>query len=272
MLLTVCAVSAKGPHIPKKPAEFFTKGYCIQTTATTAETGAKSIRAFVDGKWQTYALAKFPPAFMKWNIDRRLESLEAIKGLMKGGMGNGPELAGPHNGVVATYGYAGQGSLFKLNNAVKGMGFLPRADKIDSILTVLKETAEAPMPEKLAQLEYMYHHASELFDLDRQVSLELYAEPQFLTQSYTNQMVNPVSTIVFLDIPSYKLKTIARLLDPSDPKLTDYEKKVVEYINRIHSYFHGKFDKEFIAVIYYVIEVFDNSPGKLDARGLKIVP
>jgi hypothetical protein len=137
---------------------------------------------------------------------------------------------------------------------------------------LLTKTADAPMPAKLDVLEGMYKDANNIFDLDRQVSLELYAEPKFLTQSYTNQMINPVSAIVFLDIPSYKLKTIARLLDPNDPNLTDYEKKVVKYINMIHSYFHGAFDKDFIAVIYYVVEIYDNSPGRMDARGLMIVP
>jgi len=265
-------LAAKGVKMPKNAEDFFTDGYCRQTTAYTAESGCKSIRAYVDKKWHNYPLVRFPKAFMDWNVERRLEYMDVIRKLMKGESEEGPQLAGPHNGMVATYGYAGQGSKFKLNNAVKGMGFLPKDTKIDSVIAMLKKTKEDPMPAKLGRLEGMYKDADNLFDLDRQVSLELYAEPKFLTQTYTNQMLNPVSTIVFLDIPSYKLKTIARLLDPADPKLTDYEKKVVEYINLIHSYFHGKFDKEFIAVVYYVTEVFDNSPGRKDARGLKIVP
>jgi hypothetical protein len=272
MIISCGLLTAKGAKMPTKPADFFTDGYCRQATALTAQSDARSVRAFVDKKWQNYPLVQFPKAFMDWNIERRLGYLDTIRKLMKGESEAGPELAGPHNGMVATYGYAGQGSQFKLNNAVKGMGFLPKAAKIDSVIAMLKKTADDPMPAKLDILEGMYKDAPNLFDMDRQVSLELYAEPQFLTQSYTNQMINPVSTIVFLDIPSYKLKTIARLLDPNDPALTGYEKQVVDYINLIHSYFHGKFDKEFIAVIYYVCEVFDNSPGRMDARGLRIVP
>lgn len=277
IILTFILVScgflfAKGVKLPSQPEDFFTDGYCRQIVAKTCQTGAKSVRAYVDGKWQNYPLAHFPSAFMEWNIERRLEYLDIIRKMMNGDTEQGPELAGPHNGMVATYGYAGQGSKFKLNNAVKGMGFLPKASKIDSVLAVLNKTIDSPMPEKLNVLESMYKDADNLFDMDRQVSLELYAEPKFLTQTFTNQMIYPVSTIVFLDIPSYKLKTIARLLDPNDPSLTDYEKKTVEYINLIHSYFHGAFDKKFIAVIYYVCEVYDNSPGRLDARGLMIAP
>ncbi len=273
LLVLFCALlTAKSVKLPQKPEDFFEDGYCKQTTAKTALSSDKTISAFVDGKWHDYNLATYPKAFMEWNIQRRIEYMETIRKLYKGESQEGPELAGPHNGMVATYGFAGQKSLFKLNNAVKGMGFLPRADKIDSVLTKLTETADISPIDKLDVLESMYNNAENIFDLDRQVSLELYSEPKFLTQSYTNQMINPVSTIVFLDIPSYKLKTIARLLDPADPNLTDYEKKVVKYINMIHSYFHGAFDKEFIAVIYYVVEVYDNSPGRMDARGLKIVP
>jgi hypothetical protein len=272
LLLVIGALTAKKVSLPKNAADFFKDGYCKQTTAKTAVSGDKTVAAYVDGEWHDYKLATYPKAFMDWNIGKRIDYMEVIRKMMSGESENSPELAGPHNGMVATYGYAGQKSLFKLNNAVKGMGFLPKATKIDSILALLTKTADAPMPAKLDVLEGMYKDANNIFDLDRQVSLELYAEPKFLTQSYTNQMINPVSAIVFLDIPSYKLKTIARLLDPNDPNLTDYEKKVVKYINMIHSYFHGAFDKDFIAVIYYVVEIYDNSPGRMDARGLMIVP
>jgi len=276
LLVALGALYAQDMKLPQKAEDFFTNGYCHQTVAYTVEKGT-TVKAYVDGKWQEYKLATFPPAFMKWDIGKRLQSLDDIRAMMKdmmkgGGNGKGPELAGPHNGVVATYGYPGQGSQFRLNNAVKGMGFLPRADKIDSVLAMIKKTMNDPMPAKLKNLEYMYKHANELFDLSTQLSLELYSEPKFLTQTYCNQMVNPVSTIVFLDIPSYKLKTITRLLDSNDPQLTDYEKKVCEYANLIHSYFHGDYGKNVIAVLYYAVEIYDNSPGDMKARGLMIAP
>jgi len=45
----------------------------------------------------------------------------------------------------------------------------------------------------------------------------------------------------------------------------------VEYINLIHSYFHGEFSKKFIAVIYNVIEVYNSSPGRKEGMGKKMV-
>ncbi len=255
-------------------SEFWKDGYAVQTTVKAEKDG--KISAQVDGEWQDFDLVDFPEAFMEWNKARRIETIEVIEEMMSGqGMGKGPELAGPHNGIVATVGYRRDDAAFSLNNAVKGMGFLPRKDKIKAIIKLVEDTDDDPMPKKLEILKTFYAGADTIFAMDRQVSLELYATPKFQTQSFLNQMANPISTIVFLDMPSYKLKTIVRLLDPNDPKLTDYEKDVVKYINLIHSYFHGEFSKEFIAAIYYVNQVYDNSPMGGDPNtgmGRRVVP
>jgi hypothetical protein len=84
---------------------------------------------------------------------------------------------------------------------------------------LLDATIDNPMPEKLDILVGFYENLEENFDLDKQVSLELYSNPEFMTQSFLNQVYNPISTIVFLDIPSYKVKTVVRLLDPNNPDL-----------------------------------------------------
>ena len=102
----------------------------------------------------------------------------------------------------------------------------------------------------------------DLWDRTRLVSLELYAKPDFETHTFLNQMENPVSSVVFLDIPSYELRTIAQLLHPKDPALNNYEKKIVTYINAIHTYMHSHFKAVVPAVIYHIIEQFDNSPGR----------
>ncbi len=183
-----------------------------------------------------------------------------------------PELSGPHNGVVATYGARRSDSHFKLNNAIKGMGFLPKPEKIAQITSLLETTKQDSMHKKLDVLANLYDNARENFSPDRMVSLELYSEPGFVTQTFINQMQNPACAIVFMDIPTYKFKSIVRLLHPKDPNLTEYEKQVVHYINLIHSYFHGDFPRDYIAAVYYCVEVYDSSPGRKDARGLKIAP
>ncbi len=247
-------------------SDFWKDSYFHQTNVIIPESGDSTIQAKVDGKWQKFELQNFPERFIEWNIQRRVNTIERFRRKEM------PELAGPHNGIVASYGFERKDSKLKLNNAVKGMGFLPKREKLSEIIKLLEDTNDAPFPEKLDHLASFYQNADSLFDLDKQVSLELYSTPEFETQTFLNQMTNPISTIVFLDIPCFKLKTIVRLLHPDDPNLTEYEKNVVKYVNLVHSYFHGKFSKQFIAVIYYVSEIYDNSPGRSNAMGRRIMP
>ncbi|MBC8383039.1 MAG: hypothetical protein H8E22_04425 [Candidatus Cloacimonetes bacterium] len=245
---------------------FWIDNYFQQDCAITPQPGDSVIKARVDGKWGEFQLVEFPDKFMEWDVEKRIETLDRFLQMKP------PELAGPHNGIVATYGCKREDSQFKLNNAVKGMGFLPKAEKLPELIKLMEDTTDSSFVQKLEILRYFYTNIDSLFDLDRQVSLELYSTPEFETQTFLNQMTDPSSTIVFLDIPSYKLKTIARLLHPDDPDLTEYEKLVVRYINDVHSYFHGKFPRDYPAVIYFVSEIYDNSPGRRDAMGRRIVP
>jgi len=263
--LVILVISCADNHKIVKQ-NFWIDNYFKQDCVITPQPGESVIKARVDGEWKEFNLAEFPEKFMEWDVQKRIETLDRFLQMKP------PELAGPHNGIVATYGYKREDSQFKLNNAVKGMGFLPKAEKLPELIQLMEDTSDSSFVKKLEILRYFYTNVDSLFDLDRHVSLELYATPEFETQTFLNQMTNPSSTIVFLDIPSYKLKTIARLLHPDDPDLTEYEKLVVRYINDVHSYFHGKFPRDYPAVIYFVSEIYDNSPGRSDAMGRRIVP
>ena len=270
VLLCIDLMYAKGVN----PAKFWTGEFCQQQTVKVPATEATGIEAKVDGKWESFNLVNFPPAFWEWNRGRRLEYLDIFREMLEKGpeASRQPELSGPHNGMVATYGAAREDSRFKLNNAVKGMGFLPKAEKLPELIKLLTDTMDKPLDEKLDILDSLYQNAEEIFAPDRLVSLELYSEPGFTTQTFLNQMVNPACVTVFLDIPTYKLKQIARLIHPLDPNLSAYEKQSCKYINLMHSYFHGQFPRDYIGVIYYTTEIYDSSPGRKDARGTKLTP
>lgn len=254
------------------PSEFWQDGYCVQKTAKTPATGAVSIRAMVEGRWQDFNLVEFPQAFWDWNKARRKEYLDIFREMLEKGRDatRNPELSGPHNGIIATYGSARKDSRFKLNNAVKGMGFLPDEEKIDDLIALLEKNMDATLDIKLNLLDSLYISAEENFSADRLVSLELYSEPGYNTQTFINQMVNPACVTVWLDIPTYKIKQIVRLLHPLDPGLTEYERQCVRYVNLMHSFFHGEFPRDYIAAVYYSVEIYDSSPGRSDARGTKI--
>lgn len=240
--------------------------YFVQKNILTARWEEGILRARVNSRWQDFKTIELPEEFLFWSFERRLETLENI------GSGVMPSLAGPHNGIIATRGYQRQDSSFDLNNAIKGCGFLPRKERLKEIINLLKDTYDDHFMEKLQVLQNLYNEADEVFDRSKQISLELYAVPERGTQTFLNQMADPTSVIVFMDYPTYKLKTLAYLLHPENPYLTDYEKDIVEYTNLIHSYFHGDFDREFIAVVYNVIEVYNSTPGSKAGRGTKIVP
>lgn len=239
-----------------------------QQTVDTSKYNQGIIRAKTYGKehkWEEYKISELPDEFVEWNFKSRIESLEKIK------KNNFPSFAGPHNAMVATQGIKRFDSKFSINNAVKGMGFLPKKDKMKEIIELLQSTIKRDRNEKIDILINLYNTPNEVFDRTKQISLELYSTPEFETHTFLNQMVNPRTAVVFLDIPSFELKVIAQLLHPEDSELTEYEKDMVEYVNLVHSYFHGKFDKMFIGTVYHIIEVYNNSPGK-NGRGVRIVP
>ena len=249
----------------KEKRDWWNGNYFVQKNVKMDYDG--NIQAKIDQEWENYTSQKLPKGFIKWSVENRIKTLDNF---LKGKPGP-PRLAGPHNGIVASFGKKRDDSNFSLNNAVKGMGFLPKKKKIKEIITLLEETIDADFPKKLKILKQLYSNSETNFSKDKQVSLELYTHPKHETQTFFFQISRPVSTIVFLDIPSFKLKTITRLLHPRNPNLTDYEKDIVKFTNLIHSYFHGKFDKDFVTVVYSVIEVYDNSPKK-GARGTRLKP
>jgi len=196
-------------------------------------------------------------------LEERIEFLERIK------TGKMPELGGPHSGAVATYGMGRLDSKFTLNNAIKGIGLAPKDDKIDEAIGRLRETYESPMPEKMDVLKSFYDNP-DFIDWRKQTSLELYATPDFETHTFLNVMENPIATLVFLDIPSIEVRTIARIVHPDDKTALPSEKKLLEFVNLAHSYMHGEFPRLYPLLLFYIIEEFDNTPGRM--RGIRVVP
>lgn len=234
------------------------------------------IRGKIGGQWQELKVVSLPDDFCEWNFGKRREQLQFIARMMampEAGMGSmlRPEVSGPHNAMVASHGNQRKDSEFDINNAVKGTGWLPKPEKLPEMIAWLRQTGDDSMAGKLARLESLYTKATDVYDRTKQVSLELYAQPNFETHTFLNQMADPGVAVVYLDLPkSYELRCVAQMLHPDDPGLSDYEQQVVEYVNLIHDYFHGQSPRKSIAVIYHVVQVFDNSPGRM--RGRRVVP
>lgn len=221
------------------------------------------IKAKIDGDWQEFQIREASKEFSKWNTEKRIEFLEKIK------TGKMPSLGGPHSGAVATYGLGRLDSKFTVNNAIKGIGLAPKDENIDKAIGKLKETYESTMKEKMDVLKSFYENP-DFFDWRKQTSLELYSTTKFETHTFLNVMDNPVATLVFLDIPSYELRTIVRVVHPEDKSALPSEKKLLEFVNLAHEYMHGKFSRSFPLLLFYIVEEFDNTPGS--KRGIRTVP
>ena len=214
----------------------------------------------IENKSYTFPIVDLPEEFINWNLKRRLED---INGIEKGKM---PSLHGPHNAAVATCGAIRQDSLLPINNAYKGMGFVPKEKYIKSVLNELNVNKEKPMKERLNYLKNLYKNPH-LFNKKLLVSLELYTFKDFKTHTYLNIMKNPIASIVFLDKVSYEIKSVVDIVFPDD-KTNRYKKEILNYTNAIHSFFHGTFKRIFPVLIFYTIEAFNNTPGS--KKGIKI--
>jgi len=210
-------------------------------------------------------LVELPDEYLEWSFGRRREDLRAWR------EGRMPPLAGPHCAAVASFGAREPGSVFTINNAVKGIGWLPRVEHIEEMTRELEHTQSDAWPEKLNRLEAWYQRGAELFDRRRQCSLELFTQSGRETQTYRNMMRDPRVSLVFFDMAhSFELHCIAHVLDPDDRHLSVHEQQVVRYTNAVHDYIHGSDGRRKLAVIYHVVAVYDNSPGS--GRGRRLAP
>jgi len=246
------------------PPSFWKNGYCRQETVDVSHLKDGIVRARVDGRWQQYKLVELPQGFIKWALKRRMELMQ----------GKGAFFLGAHCGLVATYGCPRSDSRFHINNAAKGVGFLPKPEKLKEVNNLIEAAFKKDLHQRHALMHQLYQKFDLYFDKTRLISLEEFTSEDFQTQTFINQMVNPACSIVFLDMTSYELKVIAHILHPSDPKLDDYQKEVVRFANLIHSFGHGgrrKPTRKLMAVIYYIVEAYDNSP-RGPHPGSRVVP
>lgn len=265
VLAGTAAAQSREAQEMKPPKGLWAEGrYCRQKTLDMKKAGQGTIRARIEGKWQDLQVRSLPQAFVDWNLRSRLKDLEEIK---KGRM---PGFAGPHSGMVASHGARRADGQFTVNNAVKGMGWLPKPDFLPQLLAELESSTDSSDGYKLEWLIRLYRDRPEQLDPTKQVSLELYATPDFATHTFLNQMADPGVSIVFLDMVSYELRCLAQMVHPDDPGLSPSERMTVEYVNAIHDYFHGRSPRKSIVTVYHVVEVYDNSPGR--GRGRRAVP
>lgn len=230
--------------------------------------------------WREYNVVSAEAGFVNWDFKERIARIDKM---LAGSM---PAFGGAHNPFVASHGLippdpdAWNRSQFSLNNAVKGMGLAPTREAIDGIIQGLYDNWEASTNARLLHLKDIYGiNNRTLWDMNKQVSLELYATPEHNTHSFLNWMENPLSNVSFMalemqfsppppKLPCYELRAIAHMIHPLDPDVDEYEFKLTKFSNTVHDFFHhtpGQPPPEpedmNIGVIHYILEEFDNYWG-----------
>jgi hypothetical protein len=245
--------------------------YFIQHTVDTADVEKGVIRARVNGRWQSFMLREMDDAFVDWNFSKRLFMLDVMSGKKSLDMYNDI-----HNAAVASYGANRGDSDMTLNVAFKGTGWVPKREFIKDKINEYYSQNNASMMKKMSILKNNYNN-KDLWQRNIFGSLELYTTQAYETHTFLNFMNNPIATLCFLDMNSYELRAIPYLIHPENPNLSEYEKDVLTWINYAHDFFHGGGEPLYasrIAVIYHMIEEFDNSPwGQTEtAGGHRLVP
>ena len=112
---------------------YWAGNYFIQDTVDTSDLPER-ILARIGGAWHVYPVRELPQEFLDWNLSSRVSMLEDMA---SGQMAMSYD--GPHNAAVATFSRFGRGdSDFVINNAYKGMGMVPKPDRIDEIIDRLR--------------------------------------------------------------------------------------------------------------------------------------
>jgi hypothetical protein len=250
------APRAQAQGVSSTRGTFWHGDYCVHDNVDASQFDSGIVRARLSGEWRNFYGRRLPQKFVDWNFSARLGYL--------GGMG--PMcLDGPHSGCLATVGANRGDSDFTLNAAFKGFGFYPVESRLDEFQTILHDNWGASDSAKINILRGFYQDQS-MWDFRVLSSLELYTTPTFETHSFLNQMANPMATICWLAIPgSFEVRAVPRLLHPLDPNLSDLDKKRILWVNSMHDFYHGGGGDYpdppwYIACVYYIVEVFDNSP------------
>jgi len=246
--------------------------YFVQENVDASKLDQGVIRARVDGRWNDFAIRNMTDHFFDYNIAMRMKMIDVMLG-----MGELSIYNDAHNAAVASYGANRGDSRFSINNAFKGLGWVPRQSVINDMADEYYAHSNDDMMSKIQIIKGNYGKSNH-WRRDVIGSHELYTHKDFETHTFLNVMENPVVSICTLGDESYEFRAICRLLHPENPDLSEDDWNIVRWVNYAHDFFHGSTTPNLsahrIVTLYHVVEMFDNSPmgGTPKAGGLKLVP
>jgi len=264
------------------------------------------VLAKYEGWWRAYPVREFDSEFHDWWIAEKSWYYDKLIAYFSGesddmDIPNG----GHHHPMLTTYGcrWLNRGdSQFHLNSTPKGFTIIPKADQIDYINQQIDEAYEDPdVPVAVFKKRKELYQNKDLWDKTKFATLELYTGRPIdsedtaggygfeETHTFQNIMKNPMSTLAYMalwstdgtqsyfegmadEIPTFEFRGFSWLISYYNPKITDYEKTIADYINQAHCRYHGG-SCVISTNIFVITEEFNNSPG-FDpyGRGKRVVP
>ena len=211
------------------------------------------------GKTTALPLSPLGPDLIDWFIQGRKAGYESLA------QGKGPgSLFSRHLPVIAT---SGDEDFFPTRLANKGVGFLPRGDRIEEQVkryeALLARTVEQPAGESLRQ---RLEATAELFQgagsMDPRVlgSLEIFAGG-----TYENLLKRPFASLLFTDpghrYKSFQLDCAVQIIDPPDPRF-----KFLQLARSIFERdpFHVTQPGFHCAYLFWILNIHDKTPYSMD--------
>jgi hypothetical protein len=279
--------------------------YFVQDNLRTDWLDQGYLLAKLDHKWMVFKTAEFEEEFHTWWLEEKLSYYDKLERSIAGEDVEIPN-GGHHHPMLGTYGnkYRNRGdSYFHLNVTPKGYTLLPKAEYIRQIIEEVDEiyNTSTNLPADIFNYRKEKYQNEDLWDKNKFATLEVYTghpidddDPMKLsfkeTHTFQNVMVNPMTTVTYMSVyntqggqsyfygeegqtPTFEFRGFCWMISPYNPKLTQYETDVSDYLNQAFSKYHGLRD-DFIANIFVICEEFNNSPTDSDLYGLgkRVVP
>jgi len=264
-----------------------------------------TVYAKVDNWWKKYPVREFSDEFHDWWIAEKNWYYDQLIAYFEGEtdslvLPNG----GHHHPMLSTYGrYTGRrgDSDFHLNCAVKGFTIIPKEDKIDYVNEEIEKAyAGGNIPVGVFKKRQELYQQKDLWDKTRFATLELYSgrpvdkddsegKYGFMeSKTFQNLYANPMATLNYMSLyntdgtqsyfegqaeltPEIQFRGVCWLISYYNPANTEYEQKVVEYINNAHCNYHGG-SCTVIANVFLIVEEFNETPDYDPGRGKRTVP
>ncbi|MBN2154348.1 MAG: hypothetical protein JW839_23030 [Candidatus Lokiarchaeota archaeon] len=218
-----------------------------------------SIEAMVGGEKRTFAAMELPRPFLEWQSEARMRMFKAMT---QGGAGQ-VRVQPAHLPVLATWDAGDGAGDFPVNLSTRGMGILPKADKLAHYTSSLEraraESAGRPiqetLPARLRAMEAFYVNVDN-FDTRLLGGLDI-----FEGQTAKNMEHNPRVALLYTGeapkYPSFQFNAVVEKVLPGNPH---YQFLLAARELFATDAFHVHQDRYPFGYICKIVEIKDKTP------------